>query len=113
MSRTVNLPPGCSGFTMQDGTQYRGREGGSVTVADGHAPYIQRQVGGDAGLVGSAAFRQFTGTKNGRWCQGCRFLAQHWSTACPKCGEDTIPEADMPVPPKGNFPSDCPVIWMG
>ena len=38
MSRTVNLPPGCAGFTMQDGTQYRGREGGSVTVADGHAP---------------------------------------------------------------------------
>ena len=62
MSRTVTLPPGCAGFTMQDGTQYRGREGGSVTVADSHAPFIQRQVGGDAGLVGSAAFRQFAGT---------------------------------------------------
>ena len=68
MSRTVTLPPGCAGFTMQDGTQYRGREGGSVTVADSHAPFIDRQVGGDAGLVGSAAFRQFAGTRDGRWC---------------------------------------------
>ena len=29
MSRTVTLPPGCAGFTMEDGTQYRGREGGA------------------------------------------------------------------------------------
>ena len=84
MSRTVTLPPGCAGFTMQDGTQYRGREGGSVTVADSHAPFIQRQVGGDAGLVGSAAFRQFAGTKDGRWCGSCRFLAQRWSRGLPE-----------------------------
>jgi len=110
MSRTVTLPPGCAGFTMQDGTQYRGREGGSVTVADSHAPFIQRQVGGDAGLVGSAAFREFAGTRDGRWCQDCRFLAQRWSVVCPRCGRDTIPEAEMPEPPRADMPSDCAVI---
>jgi len=112
VSRTVTLPPGCAGFTMQDGTQYRGREGGSVTVTDEHAPHIQRQVGGDAGLVGSAAFRQFAGTRDGRWCEPCRFLAQRWSVVCPRCGRDTIPEAEMPEPPKADMPSDCAVIAM-
>lgn len=97
---------------MQDGTQYRGREGGSVTVTDEHAPHIQRQVGGDAGLVGSAAFRQFAGTRDGRWCEPCRFLAQRWSVVCPRCGRDTIPEAEMPEPPKADMPSDCAVIAM-
>ena len=110
MSRTVTLPPGCAGFTMEDGTQYRGREGGSVTVADGHAPFIQRQVGGDAGLVGSAAFRQFAGTKDGRWCAPCRRIWNRWNAVCPKCGRDTIPEAEMPVPPKADFPSECAAI---
>ena len=112
VSRQVNLPPGCSGFTMADGTQYKGREGGRVTVADSHASYIQRQVGGDAGLVGSAQFREFTGTKDGRWCAACNFLAQRWSVCCPRCGRDTIPEADMPAAPKAGMPSDCAVIAM-
>ena len=112
MSRTVTLPPGCAGFTMEDGTQYRGREGGSVTVADGHAPFIDRQVGGDAGLVGSAAFRQFAGTKDGRWCAPCRRIWNRWNAVCVKCGRDTIPEAEMPVPPKAAFSSECAVIAM-
>ena len=113
MTRRINLPPGCRGFNMQDGTPYSGTEGGHVYVEDEHAPFIQRQVGGDAGLVGSAAFRQFAGTKDGRWCGSCRFLAQRWSVVCPRCGRDTIPEAEMPEPPKADFPSECVAIAMG
>jgi phage terminase large subunit GpA-like protein len=112
MTRRINLPPGCRGFNMQDGTPYSGTEGGHVYVEDEHAPYIQRQVGGDAGLVGSAAFREFAGTRDGRWCQDCRFLAQRWSVVCPRCGRDTIPEAEMPEPPRADMPSDCAVIAM-
>jgi hypothetical protein len=51
----VTLPPGCSGFNMTDGTEYKARPGGSVTVSDEHAPHIRRQAGGDAGLTGHGA----------------------------------------------------------
>ena len=115
MPRTVNLPPGCAGFSMLDGTQYRGREGGSVSGADGHAPFIERQVGGDAGLVGSASFRQFTGTKDGRWCAPCRKIWNRWNLVCVKCGADTAPEAEMPQAPPSQMPSACavPITSMG
>lgn len=90
MSLKVTLPPGCSGFSMQDGTEYKGRPGGHVTVADEHAPYIRRQVGGDAGLVGHASFRVLgLGTKKGRWCGTCKRTWQAWSAECPRCGEAT------------------------
>jgi hypothetical protein len=103
----VPLPPGCSGFTMQDGKHYSGREGGTVRVSDEHAPFIRRQVGGDAGLVGYAAFRTYGGTKDGRWCPDCRRLWNRWSACCPRCGQDTIPEAEMPPRPPSRMPSEC------
>ncbi len=106
---TVTLPPGCSGFNMTDGTEYKGRPGGSVTVADEHAPHIRRQVGGDAGLVGHGSFRTFLGTRDGRYCLPCRFLAQSWSKVCPRCGEPTIPEAEMPAAGPSLMPSACVV----
>jgi len=92
MTVKVNLQPGCSGFNMQDGTSYTGRPGGHVTVSDEHAKAIRWNVGGDAGLTGHAGFRQFIGTKNGRWCRPCRFLAQAWSRECPRCGGATEAE---------------------
>ena len=93
---------------MQDGTHYPAdREGGTVTVSDEHAPHVRREVGGDAGLVGYGAFRSFMGTKAGRWCISCRFLAQNWSLSCPRCGGDTIPEAEMPAAPPSRMPSSC------
>jgi hypothetical protein len=103
----VNLPPGCAGLRMEDGTHYTGREGGHVTVADEHAPHIRREVGGDAGLTGHGSFRSFMGTKDGRWCSRCRFLAQSWSTLCPRCGEPTVPEGEMPAAPRSLMPSAC------
>lgn len=107
MSVQVQLPPGCSGFNFTDGTEYKGKPGGHVTVSDEHAPFIRRQTGGDAGLTGHGSFRSFMGTKAGRWCGPCRFLAQSWSLTCPHCGGDTIPEAEMPAVPPSRMPSAC------
>lgn len=89
--RKVSLPPGCSGFTMEDGTNYAGRRGGTVMVSEEHAPHIQRQVGGDAGLVGLNGFRTFIGTKKGRWCGTCSRTWNAWSDSCPRCGAATEP----------------------
>ena len=103
----VTLPPGCRGFRMQDGTHYTGREGGHVNVADEHAPHIRREVGGDAGLAGHGSARVFLGTKAGKWCIACRFLAQSWATACPRCSGPVVPESEMPVTPPSRMPSSC------
>lgn len=105
----VTLPPGCSGFNMTDGTEYKGRPGGSVTVADEHAPHIRRQVGGDAGLVGHGSFRSFMATKAGRWCGSCRRLWNAWNAVCVKCGDPTVPEAEMPAAGPSLMPSACVV----
>lgn len=92
---------------MQDGTNYSARPGTHVNVADEHAPFIRRQVGGDAGLVGHGSNRLFVGTKDGRWCSACRRLWNRWNTTCVKCGAETIPEAEMPPQPRSAFPSGC------
>lgn len=110
MTTRVNLPPGNSGFTMQDGTNYSAKPGTHVDVADEHAPFIRRQVGGDAGLVGHASARMFLGTKNGRWCNPCRRLWNCWNATCPKCGGETIPESEMPARTRGDLPSGCPPV---
>ena len=112
MTVTVNLPPGNSGFNMQDGTEYKGRPGGHVTVSDEHAAAIRRQVGGDAGLVGHGSSRLFLATKDGRWCPECHFLANSWSKTCPRCERngvttETIPESEMPEQPRAQFVSGC------
>jgi hypothetical protein len=92
----VNLPPGCRSLRMEDGTRYvAAREGGSVTVADGHAAAIDRMDGnGTAGLV-TGAFRVFgSNPKTGRWCRVCQpaRLWNAWNHTCPKCGAATEPE---------------------
>jgi hypothetical protein len=92
---------------MTDGTKYAGKPGGHVTVSDEHAPHIRRQTGGDAGLTGHGSFRSFMGTRAGRWCAACRFLAQAWSTSCPRCGAATIPEDQMPARGPSRMPSAC------
>lgn len=84
----VNLPPGCEGINMEDGTRYTGKPGQQVTVSEGHARAINRQIGGDAGLA-YAGFRGFVGTKKGRWCAACARVWNAWSHTCPKCGSNT------------------------
>lgn len=85
---------------MEDGTRYTARKGTSVTVSDDHADAVQRYSGGDAAIL-SAQFRAFAGAgkRLGRWCQACLFLAQAWSVTCPRCGGETVPEAEMPEQP--------------
>ena len=46
------------------------------------------------------------------WCAPCRRIWNRWNAVCPKCGRDTIPEAEMPEPPKADFPSECAAIAM-
>lgn len=95
----VNLPPGCSSLQIYDGTRYKaGRPGGQITVSDDHAKAIDAMSGnGTAGLV-TAGFREFgVGKKKaGRWCMNCQpaRLWQPWSTSCPRCGSETVPEAE-------------------
>lgn len=90
MTVRVNLPPGCDGLNMQDGTRYSGR--GHVDVADSHAKAVENlTTGGDAGLV-SARGRTYLGTRKGRRCSRCRRLWNAWSYLCPRCGDVTDPE---------------------
>lgn len=97
MSKRVNLPPGCEGLNMQDGTRYTGKAGGTVTVADRHASAVTRlSTGGDAGLV-DGRFKGFLGTKRGRWCGPCRRTWNAWSVTCPRCEGPTTPDE----PPAG------------
>ena len=110
MSVQVSLPPGCRGFNMQDGTSYYDRGSGRVTVADEHAPFVRRQVGGDAGLTGHGGFRSFLGTRDGRWCPSCRRIWNRWNAVCVKCGGDTVPEGEMPERPPAGLPSACPPV---
>lgn len=98
MSVRINLPDGCSGLTMEDGTRYAGRKGGAVTVSDEHASAVQRFSGGDAAIL-SGQFRAFAGTRAGRWCQSCKRLWNRWNATCPNCRAETVAEADMPVQP--------------
>jgi hypothetical protein len=95
MSKRVNLPPGCSGFTCSDGTKYSGKPGGHVNVAERHARDIAHnpQLGGNGGLV-SLSTALTIGTKKGRWCMNCGRLWQAWSYMCPRCGEETVPDSE-------------------
>jgi hypothetical protein len=87
----VNLPPGCDGLNMEDGTRYSApQSGGTVTVADHHARAIDKlSTGGNAGLV-SASFRGHLGTKRGQWCEACARIWNAWNDTCPKCGAGTV-----------------------
>jgi hypothetical protein len=97
----VNLPPGCLGFS--DGARKFKAERGAgsfVNLEDGSPQLakLQRQDYASAGLVDAGPEKFFTVRKDdGRWCAPCRFLAHSWALVCPKCGADTIPEADMPA----------------
>lgn len=93
----VNLPPGNSALRMYDGTRYKAaRPGGRVFVSDAHARAIDGMSGnGDAGLVGTARFREFgSGAVRGRWCTTCQpaRLWNPWNLTCSKCGAETVPE---------------------
>jgi len=92
MTRQVRLPPGCSGLQMEDGTRYKDRPGGMITVSDDHAAAINRMDGnGTAGLV-SAPEGEFLRSRNGRKCTACNRKWMPWVEHCHRCGAQTEPE---------------------
>lgn len=77
---------------MADGRKYTAdKPGGQVEMSSRDSKFLDKSWYGDAGVMsGSASFS--IGTRTGRWCKPCHFLAQGWSVVCPKCGADTHPE---------------------
>lgn len=96
----VFLPPGCLGFA--DGSKkYLGVNGpGSFVNLEDGSPQLAKLRNQDyasAGLVDAGPEKFFTVRKDdGRWCKPCRRVWNRWNAVCPKCGEDTLPEAEMP-----------------
>lgn len=84
----VQLPKGCYGLEMADGSTYNGKPGGHVDVDDRHAASINTSTNGQLGLVSSTRYLSI-GTRVGRRCPACQFHAQAWSTTCPRCGTTT------------------------
>jgi hypothetical protein len=66
------------------------RPGGAVSMPDEHAKLMQGSRNGRLGIL--TVNGTSIGTKAGRRCGGCGFLAQAWSVLCPRCGGDTAPE---------------------
>jgi hypothetical protein len=52
---------------------------------------IKKSSNGELGII-SGVQQAAIGTKKGRWCDPCHFLAQAWSKACPRCGGPTTEE---------------------
>ncbi len=88
MGTKVNLPPGCSGITCRDGTQYNGTKGGSVEIEDRHASYLEKSKGVSSQMLSIGPGIQI-GTKKGRWCAECKRIWQAWSKQCPRCNGPT------------------------
>jgi hypothetical protein len=90
------MPPGCESLKFRPtrsgpGKAYYGKPGGSVDVEPHHADQIANSRNGRLGII-SGNPTLALGTRRGRWCVPCRFLAQAWSTECPRCGEPTVEE---------------------
>lgn len=98
MATRVEMPPGCYGLEMPDGTKYDGRPGRAVHVDNpAHLAQIGKSFAGQHGVVGSTSVMVAVGTRVGRRCQGagCGFLGQAWSMSCPRCGSNTREEIPL------------------
>jgi hypothetical protein len=81
---TIQMPDGCYGLQMPGGKDINSRPGGRVDVPDEYIPFVENSTAAKAGTITTR--RGFNlGTRKGRWCAACRFLAQAWSDRCPKC----------------------------
>ena len=85
MTQKIELPPGCYGTEMADGTKYTARKpGGTIDVEEHHARAIDKSQHAGIGLLRSTrTFR--LATRNGRHCPQCGFSAQCWTKTCPRC----------------------------
>lgn len=89
----IQLPDGCRGLDMADGTKYTSKPGDTVTVSDAHAKYIKTSYYGQSGIMAGGERMSF-GTKTARVC-GNRCTPTRWNAwnaECPKCGTLTVEE---------------------
>jgi lipopolysaccharide biosynthesis regulator YciM len=88
----INLPPGCYGITLPGGANSpRVKPGSSVTVGPEVAKAINGSTNAKLGII-SGNQSVTIGTRKGRRCTQCGFLAQAWSRECPRCYAETVPE---------------------
>jgi hypothetical protein len=94
----VNLPPGCAGFADGKRKYIAERGPGSFVNIEEGSPQLKKLRNQDyssAGLVDAGPEKFFTLKHNGRWCRDCNRIWNVWNATCLKCGQDTIPEAEM------------------
>jgi hypothetical protein len=85
----MTLPSGVSKVSTNG--NYTAKEGDTVDVT----PYQARQIVERTSAPGRRAVRsraQSVGTRQGKRCPECRFLAQAWSLECPRCSTPTVDE---------------------
>ena len=83
------LPPGNTGFTMYDGTHYKGDRGHVTIDSPEHARAINAMGGnGTAGLLNAQFSVYVHGGKAGRVCTGCGRVYYAFTMTCPRpsCG---------------------------
>lgn len=89
----IQLPDGCRGLDMADGTKYTAKPGDKVEVSDAHAKYIGTSFYGQSGIMAKGERMSF-GTKRTMVCTPCKRRWNAWNDTCPKCGQPTIEEID-------------------
>lgn len=90
MSKRVNLPPGCSGFTTKDGSTLKAdKPGGSVTISDRHAKALNQSQYAEQDFISAKGGLTF-GTKRGMLCVHCKRVWNAWNDVCPKCDAETV-----------------------
>lgn len=82
----ITLPDNCYGLESY-GRKFDADKRGHVDLPDDVAASAVKT---HRGLISAPAFR--LATRRGRRCTACRFLAQVWSTSCPRCGGETQEE---------------------
>lgn len=89
----LQLPTNCYGIELPNGKPINSsKPGGKIDVPDEWMPAVEGSTAAHSGILPTN--RGFSlGTRTGRWCAPCRFLAQAWSLECPKCGEPTVEES--------------------
>jgi len=88
----IQLPDGCRGLDMADGTKYSAKPGDKVEVSESHARYLKTSFYGQSGIMSSGEQMSF-GTKRTRVCVPCRGRRWNaWNETCPRCGDATIEE---------------------
>ena len=77
---------GITGATMEDGTVYKARRGGVMTVENPeHIAAMKR----DPRVADNIAVETFHANVRGRHCLSCGFSAWEWQLTCPKDGTPT------------------------